>query len=103
MANEATELVESPWRRALFSAELYKRSQGKLTRQATFGALALVTALGCWSLNAQLTFSGLDQSARYGIVQLHGRQRKAIASASGDQYFSAGEEGCRVRVSRIGK
>ena len=46
MANEATEIVESPWRRALFSAELYKRSQGKVTRQATFAVLAAVTALG---------------------------------------------------------
>jgi preprotein translocase subunit SecE len=68
MANEAAEIVESPWRRALFSAELYKRSQGKVTRQATFGALALATALGCWSLNGQLTFAGLEQSTRYAIV-----------------------------------
>jgi preprotein translocase subunit SecE len=68
MSNEGGEAIESPWRRAMFSAELYKRSQGRTTRQATFGALALLTALGCWSLNAQLTFSGLGQSARYGIV-----------------------------------
>jgi len=68
MANEAAEIVESPWRRALFSAELYKRSMGKVTRQATFGALALITALGSWSLNGQLTFAGLEQSTRYAIV-----------------------------------
>jgi preprotein translocase subunit SecE len=66
MANEA-EAIESPWRRAMFSAELYKRSQGKVTRQATFGALALVVAVGCWSLNAQLTFSAAP-STRYAIV-----------------------------------
>lgn len=70
MANEAAEIVESPWSRALFSAELYKRNMGKVTRQSTFGALAVVTALGCWSLNGQLTFSfaGLGQSGRYAIV-----------------------------------
>lgn len=68
MSNEGGEAIESPWRRAMFSAELYKRSQGRATRQATFGALALLAALGCWSLNAQLTFSGLSQSARYSVV-----------------------------------
>ena len=68
MANEGSEVIESPWRRAMFSAELYKRSQGRVTRQATFGALALIAALGSWSLNSQLVFAGLHQSTRYAIV-----------------------------------
>ncbi len=68
MANEGVEGIESPWRRAMFSAELYKRSQGKITRQATFGALALITAVGCWALNGQLMFAGLQQSTRYAVV-----------------------------------
>ncbi len=66
MSNEG-EVIGTPWTRAMFSAELYKRSQGKVTRQATFGALALITALGCWSLNAQLAFT-VQQSTRYAIV-----------------------------------
>jgi len=66
MANEA-EAIISPWRRTMFSAELYKRSQGRVTRQVTFGALALITAMGCWSLNGQLAF-GTAQSTRYAVV-----------------------------------
>jgi preprotein translocase subunit SecE len=35
----------------LFSLSLYKRSQGRMARQATFGALALIVALAAWSLH----------------------------------------------------
>jgi preprotein translocase subunit SecE len=66
MSNEG-EVVGAPWTRTMFSAELYKRSQGRTTRQATFGALALIVALGCWALNGQLAFT-VTQSARYAIV-----------------------------------
>jgi len=68
MANDGSEAIESPWRRAMLSAELYKRNQGRVARQATFFGLAMLVALGCWSLNGQLTFSDIPQSARYGIV-----------------------------------
>lgn len=66
MANEA-EAVDSPWLRAMFSAELYKRSQGRITRQVTFGALALVASVGCWSLSNQLAFS-LERTPRLAVV-----------------------------------
>jgi preprotein translocase subunit SecE len=33
-----------------FRVGLYKRSQGRVARQATFGALALIFALGAWRL-----------------------------------------------------
>lgn len=66
MANEA-EAVDSPWMRAMFSAELYKRSQGRITRQVTFGALALIAAVGCWSLSNQLTIS-MQPTSRYAVV-----------------------------------
>ncbi len=35
----------------LFRVRVYKRSQGKIARQATFAALAIIIALGCWSLS----------------------------------------------------
>jgi preprotein translocase subunit SecE len=38
--------------RELFSFGLYKRNQGRIARQATFAALAIVVALGGWSLSA---------------------------------------------------
>ncbi len=66
MSNEG-EVIGTPWTRAMFSTELYKRSQGRIARQATFGALALLVALGCWSLSTQLSFS-TQPSTRYAVV-----------------------------------
>ncbi len=34
----------------LFRFGLYKRNQGRIARQVTFGALAVIVALGCWRL-----------------------------------------------------
>jgi preprotein translocase subunit SecE len=36
----------------MFSFGLYKRNQGRIARQATFAALAVLVALGGWSLSA---------------------------------------------------
>jgi len=44
--------------RELFSIGLYKRSQGRVARQATFAALALIIALGAWSLGVYLQDRG---------------------------------------------
>jgi preprotein translocase subunit SecE len=38
----------------LFQASIYKKSQGRITRQVTFGALALAAAVGCWRLHQTL-------------------------------------------------
>ena len=35
----------------LFRFGLYKRNQGRIARQATFGALAVIVTLGCWKLS----------------------------------------------------
>jgi len=35
----------------LFRVGLYKRSQGRIARQATFAALTIIVALGAWSLS----------------------------------------------------
>lgn len=42
----------------LFRADIYKRSQGRITRQVTFAALAITAALGCLRLMQILTASG---------------------------------------------
>jgi preprotein translocase subunit SecE len=38
----------------LFRFGLYKRNQGRIARQATFGAFAVIVALGAWSLTKYL-------------------------------------------------
>src|SRR3954449_2738026 len=35
----------------LFRFGFYKRNQGRIARQATFGALVVIVVLGCWRLN----------------------------------------------------
>jgi preprotein translocase subunit SecE len=35
----------------LFRVGVYKRNQGRISRQATFAALAVIVAFGAWSLN----------------------------------------------------
>lgn len=48
----------------LFKFDLYKRSQGRVVRQVTFAALAIIVALGCWSLSNEM--QDVDsQAARY--------------------------------------
>ena len=43
----------SPFFRELFQWGVYKKSQGRITRQVTFAALAIVIALGGWRLSEQ--------------------------------------------------
>jgi preprotein translocase subunit SecE len=38
----------------LFTFDFYKRTQGKLVRQVTFGALAIIIAWGCWRLKESM-------------------------------------------------
>ena len=42
----------------LLTYHLYKRSQGRIARQATFAALAVTIALGCWRLSDTLGSRG---------------------------------------------
>ena len=51
--------------RSIMSAELYKRSQGRITRQATFAALAITILLGVWTLHRHI--DGLSLNTRYVI------------------------------------
>ena len=50
----------------LFRFGLYKPNQGRLVRQATFIALALVAAFGCFSLSSGL-LGGEEQPIRVGV------------------------------------
>ena len=40
--------------RELFRFGLYKRNQGRIARQATFGAFAVIVALGAWTMSTTL-------------------------------------------------
>lgn len=43
----------------LLKFDLYKRSQGRIVRQVTFAALAIIVALGCWSLSFEIEDTNL--------------------------------------------
>ncbi len=49
----------------LFRFSLYKRSQGRVARQVTFAALAIIVALGAWSMHN--FYSGHGTVARYTV------------------------------------
>lgn len=49
----------------LFQAGLYKRSQGRIARQVTFVALAVVFALGAWRLEEM--WQGASVGLQYGV------------------------------------
>jgi preprotein translocase subunit SecE len=42
----------------LFSTNIYKRTQGRITRQITFVAIAVGLAIGLWQLNRSMMSSG---------------------------------------------
>jgi preprotein translocase subunit SecE len=57
--------------RELLRADIYKRSQGRITRQVTFAALALTIALGLWRLSTILAGKGVEyQFAVPGLLLL---------------------------------
>ena len=51
-----------------FQAGVYKRNQGRVARQLTFASLAVIVALGAWSLSNSLAAS--EPFYRYGIPGL---------------------------------
>src|SRR5687768_5312631 len=62
MAREKN-ITVSPLLSELFNLGLYKRSQGRLTRQVTFAALAIAVLLGAWRLGVFLLDYG--QTVQY--------------------------------------
>jgi preprotein translocase subunit SecE len=49
----------------LFRFDLYKRNQGKIARQVTFAALAVIIALAAWCLNDYYTSKGSAALGRF--------------------------------------
>lgn len=58
--------AETTWKAELVSLNMYKRSQGRLTRQLTAIAIAGVVILGAWTLS-QGPLSNYSQSVQTGI------------------------------------
>ena len=57
----------------LFRVGIYKRTQGRITRQVTFAGLALAIALGLWRLSTIMAGKGLEyQFALPGLLLLAG-------------------------------
>jgi preprotein translocase subunit SecE len=50
----------------LIRADIYKRTQGRITRQLTFAGLALIIALGLWRLHGVMT-GWASMSVSYGV------------------------------------
>jgi preprotein translocase subunit SecE len=48
-----------------FRVGVYKRTQGRIARQVTFAALAVIVALGAWSLSEY--FADQEPAWRYGL------------------------------------
>ena len=63
MGKERTATVS--WMQELFQPGLYKRNQGRKARQVTFAALAVIVALGAWSLSNY--WVGTESLYRFGI------------------------------------
>ncbi len=72
----------------LFQLGLYKRSQGRITRQVTFAALMLTVALGAWRLSELARSTGVRCSTRC---------RWRWWSIGGVDCLSAGELAARLR------
>ncbi len=51
-------MTTSSFWREMFSVGMYKRQQGRITRQATFGALFAMFGIGCWRLSQFLVTKG---------------------------------------------
>jgi len=56
--------VSTHW---LFDWSLYKRTQGRITRQATFAALLIIVAIGCWRLMDMQWMQHLGRTAAFGV------------------------------------
>jgi len=54
----------------LVQTRIYKRTQGRVTRQVTFAAMAVVLALGMWRLQQTLMNWQFSPTLRFGIPSL---------------------------------
>ena len=54
----------------LFKFSLYKRTQGRIARQVTFGALAVIFVLGAWCLNDYYSNRGTTERVVVPLLML---------------------------------
>ena len=52
--------ANASWFSEMFHVGMYKRSQGKIARQATFGALGLACALAAWRISVYLNLAAVE-------------------------------------------
>ena len=57
----------SSWLSEFFRANLYKKTQGKIARQITFFALAIVFVIAAWRVSQEPWISGLFTGAEYAL------------------------------------
>ena len=57
-----------PFLQNLFQVGLYKRNQGRITRQVTFAAIAITFALGAWGMSSMANLN--DMTMRFGVPGL---------------------------------
>lgn len=63
MSKEREATAGTFWRE-MFLMRVYKRSQGRIVRQVTFGALLLAFLMGCWRLSETLA---AQPAIKYGL------------------------------------
>jgi preprotein translocase subunit SecE len=51
-------MTTSTFWREMFTAGVYKRQQGRIARQVTFGAMLAVFGIGCWRMSQYLVSAG---------------------------------------------
>jgi preprotein translocase subunit SecE len=86
----------------LFRVSLYKRSQGRVARQATMGALALIIALGAWSLHNY--FDSLDYSRprpATGEIQQSDTESATPGATDGGQSRAVQNRTARILLANV--
>jgi preprotein translocase subunit SecE len=56
--NKKRDMTKSTFWREMFSLGIHRRQQGRIVRQATFGALFATIGVGCWRLSQYLGAQG---------------------------------------------
>lgn len=75
MAKSSSTSQSSGWFSEFFRANLYKKTQGKVARQLTFFALAIIFVIGAWRVSQEFWISGLFTGAEYaaaGVILVAG-------------------------------
>ena len=61
----AATAATTSWIGEIFQVGVYKRTQGKVARQATFGALAATCCLAAWRLHAYLSVAAITSTTEW--------------------------------------